>query len=206
MKCSQKHCGQDAIWRFDTVRNRTLFGGNDAFCEEHARLHWDFCISDQRKGVGTVINVSGTVSMELELVITEFICHSAKVLLREVNGARLIFFPIAFVQCYELLWAVQDSPYNNLSVHYVLKQLVEHDGGKLSHVILDGLSHTGYFEANAIIQRPSEVIKIPIHAANGLVLAMMTKIPFLVAEELFSRTHEWHKWGNWTGKGDKFAL
>ena len=197
MKCSGIACTQDATWRAQVVRKRVMVDSNDGFCEEHAKRLWESYFSEQRKGVGTVYDIPGAAWFEIELVMAEYKGYSARALLREVGSTRLIFFPIGFVQSCELYWAVHGTPYNNLTIHAALKKLVEHVDGTLSHVLLDRFNPDGYFEAYAIILRQQEVIKLRIRPSDGLVLAMMTKLHFLVAEEVFSKMDEWGKWSKW---------
>lgn len=187
MKCSESACGQDATWRAQLVRNRVIVGGDDGYCDEHARQLWESSLADHRKGIGPVYNVPGAACVELELIMADFVGDSARVLLREVDGTKLIFFPVGFVRCCELLWAVHGYHYNTLTLHVALKRLVEHVDGTLSHVLLDWDTPNGQLEACAIIRRQPEVIKLQMHPSDGLVLAMMTQLPFVVAEEVFSK-------------------
>jgi bifunctional DNase/RNase len=197
MKCSAIDCAKDAVWRAQEVRNRVMVNGDSGFCEEHAKLLWESYLTDPRKGAGDVYNVPGAACFELELVMAEYEGYSSRVLLREVGRSRLIYFPIDFVQSYALHWAVAGSAYDHLSVHVALLRLVEHFGGTFSHVLLHGLTEDGIFEARAVIQHQGEVINLDIRPSDGLVVAMMTKLPFLVTNEVFLKKDEWAELGKW---------
>jgi bifunctional DNase/RNase len=75
--------------------------------------------------------------------------------------------------------------------------LVEHFGGAFSHVLLRGLNEEGIFEAHAVIQHQAQVINLDIRPSDGLVMAMMTGLPFLVANDVFLKKDEWAKLGKW---------
>lgn len=197
MRCSAIDCEKDAVWRAQEIRNRVMVRSEDGFCEEHAKQFWESYLSDGREGEGDRYKVPRAASFELELVMAEYEGFSTRVLLREVGNKRLVTFPVDFIQWYELYWAVQGSPYNEFALHVSLKQLVEHFGGTLSHVLIDRLNPAGYFEAHATILRDQEVVKLRIRPSDGLILAMLVNIPFLVAEEVLSTIAASGDMGKW---------
>ena len=68
-----------------------------------------------------------------------------------------------------------------------MARLIEILGGKLFTVMIDKINPEGYFEAKAILLHNEEKIELPIRPSDGLCLALLSGVPYLVAEEVLSK-------------------
>jgi bifunctional DNase/RNase len=192
VKCHLNDCAADAVWRVVEVRNRAMIRGEDAFCDMHTRAKWESYTREAREGVGCLFRKPGALSFELELIVADYRGQPAKVLLREVDGQRLFSVPISFVEVSALYYAAKGSSYNDTALPLAMKRLADDLGATLDYVIVDQRNAAGYLEANAIFQHAGRTLGSRIRPADGLALALLSKVPFMVAEEVLLQSPDCH--------------
>jgi len=190
MRCDFKGCPNDAVSRVVEIRDRAVLRHDRAICAHHSDLLWQSYASDSRKGLGKMFELAGATPFELELLMADYQGGLGKALVRQVGGQQLVHFPIAYVGASILYQSVLGSPYNQFTIHAVLKKVVEGFGGELSHVLINRINSEGYFEATTVFLKEDQLSEVRILPSDGLALAIMTGLPFMVSDDVAIRSHE----------------
>jgi len=199
------------------VRNNRLLNNGETLCEEHADKLWEFHLADYRIREGSITKSDVAPRFELELILADQKNQANKVLLRELGNNRLMFFPIGYLEFCVLAAALQESPYNEWTLHVALAKAVKDFGGELCHVIIDDFHPEGYITAKAVfrdrkdlvgfyvgqecdtaravLRHCPEIVAVQIRPSDGLALGILTGVPFLVAEKVLARIKETGQFG-----------
>src|SRR5262249_40824727 len=153
----------------------------------HAQLVWDSYVADARLGAGAHYDASDIWSFELDLILAYNKKELHRVLLRQVGNRRVFGLPIHYPDICTLYQVVQESPYNEGKLHVALGKIVKELGADLSYVFMDDFHKCGYLVGKAVVVHRKKMIAVQIRPSDGLALAILTNIPFLVAEKAFAK-------------------
>lgn len=187
MKCSSSGCSEDAVVHVLEVRNRRALTSGQLFCERHANLVWDSYVADSRPGTGAHHDATDVASFELDLILAYNRKDLHRVLLRQVGSMRVFALPVHYPDVCTLYQVVQESPYNEGKLHIALAKIVQQLGADLSHVLMDDFHDSGYLVGKVVVVHKKDVIAVQIRPSDALALAILTNIPFLVAEKALTK-------------------
>jgi len=169
------------------VRNRALFGSDRFFCENHGRAFLESFRQEARTGTGKAFQRSGFVCFELELMIADHKNHKDVIALREVGNTRVLILPTGYVEIGTLYYAVQESSYKPWMLHVVMANLAKHFGGILSRVVIENYRQAdGALITYAVIVHDNKETRFQVRASDGVALAILNDVPFLVAEKVLT--------------------
>lgn len=184
MKCSLPACRDEAVFRVTEVRNRALVGGDIHFCDGHGKSFLESYRQESRVGVGPHFQRAGFACFELELMVADYKNHTEAIALREVGSSRVLIFSTGYVEIGTLYYAVQDSKYKPWMLHVGIANVAKHFGGTLSHVLVDDRQPDGAFITHFVILHAGKEVRFQIRASDGVALAILNNLPFLVANKL----------------------
>jgi bifunctional DNase/RNase len=143
-------------------------------------------MADTRSGLGSAQAVPGAVAFELELLAADG-QEIERILLREAEGIRRLILPIGGLENRFLYFGVGDSHVKWMGPHATMARFIEALGAMLLYVIIDKRAAEGYFTAKAILTQNENIIELPVRPSDGLCLALISGVPYLVAEDLVSK-------------------
>lgn len=183
MQCESELCDQPSVMRILEVRDRVLIAERH-FCQQHGSNVAEQYAREMREGTGIKCETHGMIALDLELMINDG-NRIERVVLREVGGSRTLTLPIGFLEMCLLYYCVEkSSPYKSLLPHATMARLIERLGCELDRVVIDNLNPAGYFEAKALLTRDKEVIGLQVRPSDGLCLAIVCGVPFVIDESL----------------------
>ncbi len=126
------------------------------------------------------------IEVRVEGLLLDSSNNSPVVLLRELEGNRLLPIYIGPYEASAIAYALQDTPFTRPLTLDLMKLLVEGLEGKLKRVIVSRIEDDTYY-ADVVVETQGRIIVIDARPSDSIGLALRTKAPIFVAEEVMDK-------------------
>lgn len=125
------------------------------------------------------------VQMELRRIIISEIHEHQYILLREVEGDRHFLIVIGIFEATSIDRRVKSMPSPRPLTHDLIANVIEQLGGELQDILISDLREHTYF-AKLRVRQEGELIEIDCRPSDAIALAVTTRVPIYVNEEVLS--------------------
>lgn len=112
--------------------------------------------------------------------------NSPVVLLREVNGTRILPILIGPAEASAIAMEMQGIRPPRPMTHDLIKRLILGLGGELRRVIIGDLREDTYF-AELVVHRADEVVQVDARPSDSIAIALRLGAPIFLADDLLDR-------------------
>lgn len=126
------------------------------------------------------------IEVRVEGLLLDSSNNSPVVLLRELDGNRLLPIYIGPYEASAIAYALQDTTFTRPLTLDLMKLLVEGLGGKIKRVIVSRIEDDTYY-ADIVVETRGRIIVIDARPSDSIGLALRTKAPIFVAEEVMDK-------------------
>jgi bifunctional DNase/RNase len=127
--------------------------------------------------------------MELRRIIISEVHDQQVIVLREIDGERSFPIVIGIFEATSIDRRVKNLPSPRPLTHDLVANVIEQLGGEIQDVIISELKEHTYF-AKLRVRHEGELIEIDSRPSDAIALAVTTKVPIYVNEEVLDETEE----------------
>lgn len=108
------------------------------------------------------------------------------VFLKEIGGDRVLPIWVGATESYAIAIGIEQIAYQRPLTHDLIKNIIEGMGGKVLKVVVNDIQENTYF-ARIYIKRDNEIIEIDARPSDSIAVALRTKAPIYIDEEVFTK-------------------
>ncbi|HEY66404.1 MAG TPA: bifunctional nuclease family protein [Caldilineae bacterium] len=126
------------------------------------------------------------IEVSIDSVRVSLMSQHRIVVLKEIDGDRYLPIWIGPFEADAITIELQGVEVARPLTHDLLKRMIETLGARVSHVVVNDLQNDTYY-ARIILDVDGEEIEVDSRPSDAIALAVRTKVPVFVAEEVMDR-------------------
>jgi hypothetical protein len=126
------------------------------------------------------------IEVRVDGLLIDSSSNSPVVLLRELDGDRILPIYIGPFEASAIAYALQDAQFPRPMTLDLMRLLVDGLGGKVKRVIVTRIEDDTYY-ADVVIEAGGKVLAIDARPSDSVGLALRTGAPVFVAEEVMDK-------------------
>ena len=126
------------------------------------------------------------IEVSIDSVRVSLMSQHRIVVLKEIDGERYLPIYIGPFEADAITIELQGVEVARPLTHDLLKRMIETLGARVSHVIVNDLRHDTFY-ARIILDVDGEEVEVDSRPSDAIALAVRTKVPVFVAEEVMDR-------------------
>jgi bifunctional DNase/RNase len=130
------------------------------------------------------------IEVRVEGILIDNVNNSPVVLLREMDGDRVLPIFIGPLEASAIAYALDKTKFPRPMTLDLMRLLVEGLSGRVRRVIISKLESETFF-ADLVIERNGQVLTIDARPSDSVGLALRSDAPIFVAEEVMDKAGQW---------------
>ncbi len=126
------------------------------------------------------------IEVRVEGLLLDNVNNSPVVLLREIDGDRVLPIFIGPLEASAIAYALEKAQFPRPLTLDLMRRLIESLNGHVRRVIITKIENDTYF-AELIIESGDRVLSIDARPSDSVGLALRTEVPIYVAEEVMDK-------------------
>ncbi len=127
------------------------------------------------------------VKVYVHSVITDVNYNEPVVILREVNGTRVLPIWIGPMEAAAISLALNNEMTARPLTHETLYRIVRGLGGEVEKVAITKLEHNVFFGRLIIKRGESEIVTVDIRPSDAIAIALLANAPIFVADDVMAK-------------------
>ncbi len=130
------------------------------------------------------------IEVRVEGILLDNVNNSPVVLLREIDGDRVLPIFIGPLEASAIAYALEKTKFPRPLTLDLMRLLVEGLSGRIRRVIISKLENETFF-AELVIEADGRVLTIDARPSDSVGLALRAESPIYVAEEVMEKAGQW---------------
>ncbi len=127
------------------------------------------------------------VKVYVHSVITDVNYNEPVVILREVNGTRVLPIWIGPMEAAAISLALNNEMTARPLTHETLYRIVRGLGGEVEKVAITKLEHNVFFGRLVIKRGEDEIVTVDIRPSDAIAIALLANAPIFVADDVMTK-------------------
>ncbi len=127
------------------------------------------------------------VKVYVHSVITDVNYNEPVVILREVNGTRVLPIWIGPMEAAAISLALNNEMTARPLTHETLYRIVRGLGGEVEKVAITKLEHNVFFGRLVIKRGEDEIVTVDIRPSDAIAIALLANAPIFVADDVMAK-------------------
>ena len=128
------------------------------------------------------------IKVELSRIIIDEKRQDQVIVLKEKNGERQIPIVIGFMEASSIKIKISGVDVPRPMTHDLLLQIIEAMGGRLEKIVIDKLVNNTFYAKLELKTKSGEVKVIDARPSDSIALAVRSKAPMYVSEEVVQKS------------------